>query len=204
MSKIARPDHPINDLLIERWSPYVLAERPVEADKIRRCLEAARWAASSYNEQPWRFIIAVRQDAPAEFEKMLGCLVEANQAWAKRAPVLMLTLAKKTFTQSGKPNRVREHDLGLAAAHLTFQATALDLYVHQMAGIDPAKIRATYHVPDDFEPVTAIALGYLGRPDEAPELADRDRQPRTRRPLDEWVFGGDFGTASPVVSESAS
>src|SRR5688500_7607928 len=157
--KLAKPDHPILPVMAERWSPYAFDPRPVERDKLLSCLEAARWAASSYNEQPWTYILAERTDKAA-FDKMLGCLVEGNQAWAKNAGVLMLGIVSSFFTKNGNPNRVCEHDLGLAAGNLTIQATALGLHVNQMAGIEPAKIRATYKVPDGHEPLTGIAIGY--------------------------------------------
>jgi len=138
--KQARSKHSIHELIASRWSPYTFDPRPVEPDKLLSCLEAARWAASSYNEQPWSFIVARREDE-AQFDQMLGCLVEANRAWAKNAGVLILTVVSRFFTRNGKPNRVAEHDIGLAAGNLTVQATALGLHVHQMAGIDTSSAR---------------------------------------------------------------
>lgn len=198
--KFAQPDHAILDIISRRWSPYALDPRPVAAEQVRQCLEAARWAASSYNEQPWIFILAMREDED-QFNRMLECLMDANQAWAKNAGVLMLTAVRKTFSRNGKPNRVAEHDLGLAAANLTLQATALGLHVHQMAGILPAKVRQQYNVPEGYEPTTAIAVGHAADPDRFAEksLADRDREPRSRKRLAEFVFAGAWGRASPVV-----
>jgi len=192
--KHAKPDHDILQPLVERYSPYVFEPRPVEREKLLQCLEAARWAASSFNEQPWSFIVAEREDTAA-FEKALGCLVEANQQWAKNVGVLILTTTRRQFSKNNKPNRVCEHDLGLAAGNLTVQASALGLAVHQMAGIDMQKVRRTYDVPEGHDPMTAIAIGYAGDPDQSddPELADRDRGERTRQPFDQWVFGEAFG-----------
>ncbi len=189
--KRANTDHPILELLAERWSPYAFDPRPVEEEKLWACLEAARWAASSYNEQPWSFLVAERGNE-AEFAKMLSCLVEANQAWAKDAGVLMISVVCKTFQRNGKPNRVAEHDVGLAAGNLTMQATAIGLAVHQMAGIDLDKTRETYGIPDSHDPLTGIAVGYAADPDHAAneQFAQRDRAPRTRKPLDEFVFRG--------------
>lgn len=197
--KRAVTEHDIIDVLAERWSPRAFADRPVEPKKLRQLFEAARWAASSYNEQPWRYIVATKDD-PEGYERLLNCLGEFNQQWAKTAPVLMLGFYKTTFSRNGKNNRCAAHDLGAASAQLTAQATALDLYVHQMAGIEIDVIQETYDVPDDFEPMAALAVGYLGDPDVLPEkLAKRERSERSRRPLDETVFGGDWGEASSLV-----
>lgn len=199
--KHATPDHPIHELISARWSPYAYNGKSVEPAKLLSCLEAARWAASSYNEQPWRFIIATR-DNRAEWDRLLSCLLEANQAWARHAGVLILTVASTTFQRNGKPNRVCEHDIALAAANLTFQATALGLHVHQMAGINADAIRQTYAIPAGFNPVTAIAIGYAASTaTEAPdaELAQRDAAARSRKPLSEFVFASSWGTSAPVV-----
>ncbi len=193
--KHANPDHPIEPAIAKRWSPYVYDPRPVERDKLLSCLEAARWAASSFNEQPWSLIVAERADDQA-FDAALQCLVEANQAWACNAGVLILTAVKTTFTRNGNPNRVAEHDLGLAMGNLSIQATALGLEAHQMAGVNLAKVRQTYDIPDGYEPVTAIALGYVGDPSKAdPQLAQRDQGSRDRKPLSEWVFAGRWGNS---------
>ena len=184
----------------QRWSPRAFSARPVEPDKLRRLFEAARWSASSFNEQPWRFIIATRDD-PEECEKALSCLVDANQSWAKLAPVLILTVTKKTFTQNGKENRVHNHDLGIAAAQFTLQATREGLYVHQMAGVQIDRVREVYSIPDDFEPFTGIAVGYLGDPAQLPEdLRDKEGPAWKRKPLSEIVFADKFGQAASLVS----
>lgn len=198
--KKAKPDHPIHPLLATRWSPYVFDPRPVEPEKLRSCLEAARWAASSYNEQPWFFLLATRDDE-AEFRRMLGCLVEANQEWAQDAGALFLTVVKRRFARNGKPNRVAEHDLGLAAGNLCVQATTLDLSVHQMQGIEIEKTRETYGVPEGHDPWTAIAIGYAADPERArvEKFAERDRTARDRRRLDEFVFGGSWAKSAPLV-----
>ena len=193
MEKPAQTEHPILDLLARRWSPRAFADRRVEPEKLRRLFEAARWSASSFNEQPWRFILATKDD-PREYARLLGCLIEKNQAWAVHAPVLMLGLTRTHFTKTGKPNRVHEHDLGLAMGNLTIQAMAMDLWVHQMAGIDPDQARTTYSVPDDFTILTACAIGYMGDPDILPEgLREAERSTRSREPLDEFVFARTFG-----------
>jgi nitroreductase len=188
VEKVAATQYPIHDLIAKRWSPRAFDPRPIPAEQIRSILEAARWSASSFNEQPWRFLVARREDSE-EFEKMLGCLMEGNQGWARNAGVLMLTVARKTFTANDKPNRVALHDIGLAAATLTLQATALGLCVHQMAGIHPDKIREAYGVPDGYEPETAIAIGYEGSLESLPEnLREMENAPRDRRAQNEFVF----------------
>ena len=196
-AKTAKTTHPIHDLLAQRYSPYAFEPRPVEKPKLLACLEAAGWAASSYNEQPWRVILAVREDQPA-FNKALGCLVEANQAWAKNAGVLMLTMVSRTFARNGTPNRVAEHDLGLAMGNLTVQAEELGLAVHQMAGVNLQQVRTAYQVPEGVDPVTAVTIGYAAQPGDD-ELGKRDQNPRTRKPLTEWVFGPTFGKPAAVV-----
>jgi nitroreductase len=188
VKKTAKTDHPVHELIADRWSPRALDPRPVDAAQIRSLLEAARWAASSFNEQPWTFLVARREDTE-RFETMLSCLMSGNQSWARNAGVLILTVAKQTFTRNDRPNRVAAHDIGLAAAGLSFQATALGLCVHQMAGIEMDKIRETYNVPAGYDPVTAIAIGHQGALEDLPEdLQDPEKQPRQRKPQDEWVF----------------
>ncbi len=197
--KLAAADHPVHDLVRTRWSPYGFSEEPVPDEVLRSLFEAARWAPSAFNEQPWRYIVATRAE-PGEFERLLSCLVEANQTWAKAAPVLALGVAKRTFTHNGKPNKVAHHDLGLAAGNLLLEATARNLLVHQMAGILPERARELYAIPDDAEALTALAIGHPGAPADLPgDLAERDRAPRTRKPLHEFVFSRRWGRAASIL-----
>src|SRR5829696_8377952 len=190
MPPLRDADHPVHDLIRQRWSPRAFAERFVEPEKLLSVLEAARWAPSSNNEQPWHFVVATRE-RPEEYARLLGCLVEKNQAWAKAAPVLMLSLASTVFSRSGKPNRDALHDVGQAVALLTLQATALGLYVHQMAGFSVDAARQTYNLPETVEPVAGIALGYLGDPGSLPEdLRQREVVLSARKPVGEFVFAG--------------
>lgn len=155
---------------------------------MRLLLEAARWAPSSFNEQPWRFLVARREEED-RYERLLGCLTEKNKTWAGRAPVLMVSLARTRFARDGRENRHAWHDVGQAIAHLSVQAAALDLFVHQMAGFSTEWVRTRFDLPEDVEPVAAIALGYLGDPAEAPDgLRERDRDGRTRKPVDELII----------------
>src|SRR5688572_11169626 len=173
--KYAQPDRPILPVMAERWSPYAYDPRPVEREKLLTCLEALRWAASSYNEQPWTYILAERGDTAA-FAQALDCLVEGNQAWAKNAGVIMLSIVSRLFKKNSKPNKAAEHDMGLAAGNFVLQATALGLQAHQMIGIEPAKVRAAYKIPENHDPLTAIALGYPAavQPGTTDQLAQRD------------------------------
>ncbi|MCR9292337.1 MAG: nitroreductase family protein [bacterium] len=197
--KHARPEHPIMDVIAERWSPYNYdPERSVERHKLLSCLEAARWAASSYNEQPWRFIVATK-DSPEQFERGLGCLLEANQEWARHAPVLILTAYASKFSRNDKDNRVALHDLGLAVGNLSIEATRQGLHVHQMAGVNLSRVRAVYGIPEDHEPATAIAIGYARAQATSDELAARDSSQRQRNPLSQWVFGDKWGTTSSLL-----
>ena len=166
---------------------------------MRSLFEAARWAPSSYNEQPWSYIVASRAN-PAEYARLLSCLVDANQAWAKAAPVLALGCTSILFKLNGKPNAAAIHDLGLSAGNLCAEATARGLFVHQMIGILPNKARELYRIPEDVQPLTALAIGYAADPAGADEkLKQRDLAARMRKPLAEFVFGGAWGQASDLV-----
>jgi len=194
MEKPAETNAPIHDLLARRWSPRAFDERLVEADTLRTLFEAARWAPSSSNEQPWRFIVATK-DRETEWNRLFSCLVEGNQKWAFRAPVLVLSVAHMNFGDDGKPNRHAFHDTGLAAENLVLQATASGLVAHQMAGFDVEKARVDLRIPAGYEPVAMIAIGYPGNPDSLPErLRERELRPRSRRPIGEWTFLGQWGT----------
>jgi nitroreductase len=199
MIKTAVTEHPIHELLTKRWSPYAFDSRPIARADLLSLFEAARWAASSYNEQPWHYIVATKEDA-SQFQRVLSCLVEANQEWAKAAPALALGVASLNFKLNGKPNRAAIHDLGLATGSLTFEATQRGLMVHQMIGILPDKARELYGVPAGYEPMTALAIGYAGDPGKLPEkLRERDLAPRTRRPLEEFVFGERWGKPAAMI-----
>jgi len=192
MEKSAENAHPIEELLRRRWSPRAFAERPVEPEKLLSMFEAARWSASSFNEQPWSFIVATRDDE-AEFARMLSCLVESNQTWAARASVLIVSVARLNFAQSGKPNSHAIHDVGLATAQMINQAMAMGLFAHPMAGFYPDKVRELYGVPEGHDPVSVIAAGYAGDPAALTESQrQRELAPRVRKPQEQFVFRGRF------------
>ncbi len=195
MNRPAKTDVPIHELLRQRWSPRAFDPRPIEPAVLRRLFEAARWAASSYNEQPWAFIVGVK-DQPAEYAKVLECLVEFNQGWAKAAPVLLLTVARTVFEKNGQPNRHAFHDVGLAMGNLSFQATADGLVLHQMAGILPDKAKQVFAIPDNWKALTGVAIGYPGDPNTLSEqLRERELAERTRKPTASFVFSGAWGKA---------
>ncbi len=197
--KRARTDHPVHVLVAQRWSPCAFSDEPVAREDLRALFEAARWAPSSYNEQPWSYVVATRED-PEGFGRLLSCLVEGNQAWARYAPVLALGIVTRTFERNGKPNKAAEHDLGLAAGNLLLEATARGLYVHQMIGILPERARELYAIPERAEALTGLALGRLGDPARLPDrLGVRDRTARERKPLRAFVFGARFGQPSELL-----
>ena len=197
MEKLAHPAFPIHELFIRRWSPRAFDERLVAAATLQTLLEAARWAPSSNNEQPWRFIVASKNHE-VDWNRLFNCLAAGNQQWAVRAPVLMLSVASMHFEDDGKPNRHAFHDMGLATENLVLQATASGLVAHQMAGFDVEKARVDLRIPAGYEPVAMIAIGYPGNPDILPErLRERELRPRSRRPIGEWTFWGQWGTRIP-------
>lgn len=195
MQKPAISDHPVHELIRERWSPRAFADQTVEPAELASLFEAARWAASCFNEQPWAFVVTRREDAPV-FARLLGCLVPANQAWAKDAAALTLSVAKLDFAHDGKPNRHAFHDVGQAAAQLAIEATARGLRVHQMAGFDVEKARTELAIPAGWEPVAAIAIGYPADPETLPaDVRERESSPRKRKAVRDFVFSGTWGVA---------
>src|SRR5271163_1789092 len=200
LQKPAETSAAIHDLIRDRWSPRVFDSRPVEPEKLRSLFEAARWAASSYNAQPWYFIVATKDD-PENFAKVLSTFVEFNQGWAKNAPVIALSVAGLKMPHDRSQNRHAFHDVGQAAATLSLEATSLGLQVHQMAGIDPEKAREVFGIPEHFEAVAGIALGYPGTPEALGDpLRERELAPRERKPASSFVFTGKWGQVSPFVS----
>lgn len=182
-------DHPVHDFIRNRWSPRAFADTPVPDEALLSLFEAARWAASSANEQPWRFICAVKSDTE-RFAKMVECLTARNKEWAPNAPVLVVTMVK-THTAPDKVNAYALHDLGLAVGNLTTQASSLGLYVHNMAGFSEDTAKRLFSVPEGIEPVTMIAIGYIGDPAQlSPFNLQRELAPRTRRPLSELIWNG--------------
>jgi len=207
MRKSAETDHPILEPIAERWSPYAFADRPVEPNKLHSIFEAARWAPSAFNEQPWRFFVGSRDGDPAAYEALLNIISPFNRPWAQTAPVLGLSVAKRTYTHNGAENAWAAYDTGQAMGLLLVQATALGLHVHQMAGYDQVTAREVLRLSDDFSPVAAFAIGYVGDPDERlSEERHRDKHRnagRPRRPLTGTLLSAaGFGARSPLVPDS--
>jgi nitroreductase len=200
MQKPASTDAPIQELIRHRWSPRAFEPRPVEPEKLRSLFEAARWAPSTSNSQPWYYIVAIKDDAE-NFARVLQCFNENNQAWTKHAPVIGLSVAAVNFAASGKPNRFALHDLGQASATLALEAVALGLQVHQMGGIFPDKAREIFGVPEGYEVAAGLALGYAGDPHSLPDtLRERELQPRQRKPVSEFVFSGHWGKPAALAT----
>jgi len=184
----------IEPLIAHRWSPRSFdTNRPVEHHKLLACLEAARWAPSCFGDEPWRFIVCDKSTDPDGWQKLLDCLTPKNQLWAQHAPVLLLSCAGSAFRANGNPNRWAQYDTGAAAVSICLQATALGLASHQMGGFDVDKARAAFGIPDEFQPMAAMALGYQAGVDSldegfhALELGERKRQP-----LGGCFFAGDW------------
>jgi nitroreductase len=175
-------------VFFERWSPRSFADREVSPDLLKKVFEAARWAASSFNEQPWRFLVGVR--GSSTYDKIFGVLGEFNKKWAGTAPVLILNAANPRFGRNGKPNRMAFYDLGAAASYLCLQAAAFGLATHQMEGFDTDAARKAFGIPDEYVMGAVMALGYQGEPsalgDE--QLIEKEIAPRTRKPLSEFVL----------------
>lgn len=199
MHKAAVTDHPVHELIRNRWSPRAFSDKPVPEDVLRSLFEAARWAPSSNNEQPWAYIVATKDDR-VNFDKILGTLVEFNAGWAKNAAALAIAVAELAFAKTHSPNRNAQYDTGAATAWLSVEATARGLAVHQMAGFDPAKARQAFAIPEEWEPIAALAIGYPGNPDSLPpKLKDRELAPRTRKPIREFVMTGGWGHTAPFA-----
>lgn len=182
---------PIHPHLAGRWSPvrFDPAGQLSEED-LRGLLEAARWAPSCFGEEPWRFIIARREDGHRD---RLEAQLRSGNAWAKRASLLVATLAKKTFTQNEEPNRWHAHDVGLATEALLTEATSRGLVTHVMGGFDTDGLVKDFAVPDDYTPIAMIAVGHYDPDSPDEKLAKRDQNPRRRRPLSDLAFGASFG-----------
>jgi len=199
MPQATQTDYPVHELITKRWSPVGFATRNVSTSDLCSLFEAARWAASSFNEQPWNFLIATK-DNEEEFTKALSCLVEANQVWAQAASALVFCGTSLLFGRNNKPNSAALHDLGLAVGNLSLEATARGLSVHQMIGILPDRALELYSVPDNFQIVTALAIGYATDPANLPEsLRQRDEAPRRRKRLTDFVFSGKWGQTARMV-----
>ncbi|MBI5422104.1 nitroreductase family protein [Candidatus Peregrinibacteria bacterium] len=185
-SKPAPVGHPIHELIANRWSPLSYSNQPLSPELVQSLLEAARWAPSSFNEQPWSYVVGFQGDAI--HAPLADCLKEGN-AWAKTAPVLMLSVAKTFFDHNHKPNRHAQHDTGAASALMALQATAMGLAFHQMAGFDSDKARSAFGIGEGFEPMAMIAIGFPGDSNALEgKMKEREEAPRSRKPTEELIW----------------
>ncbi len=192
MEKDTLNDHPVNDHIKARWSPRAFDSRSVEEEKIYSIMEAARWAPSAFNEQPWRFLVG--RKGTSTYDLILSTLVEWNQQWASGAPLLVLNVGKKTFTHNGKQNVTFKYDLGQAVAFMTVEIVNQGLVSHQMSGFDPDKASDILEIPDDYQPVSVTAIGYHGDIKNLPDsFQELEVKPRVRNTLEEMVFNDKFG-----------
>lgn len=181
----------IKSLIAERKSYRAFTDQSITREQLGELLYAAHMAASCFNEQPWRFICATKQDE--HYPRLFDCLNEWNRQWAGAAGALIITVAATHFAKNNKPNRFYMHDVGLATSQMSLRAVSMGLAVHPMAGFHSDKARQNFHIPDDFEPVTALAIGYPGDPDSLPEdMRSSETGPRDRQPLSDVWFGGDW------------
>jgi nitroreductase len=175
-------------IILERWSPRAFEDRYVNPADLKKVFEAARWAPSSYNEQPWRYLMGQRESPT--WNKIFSTLVPTNQHWAQNASVLILGAAKIRFSHNDSPNYYAVHDLGAADVLITLQAAALGLVTHQMAGFDQAKAREVFAIPESYAVGSVMALGYQAEPATLPNerFQSQEQMPRSRKPLSEIVF----------------
>jgi nitroreductase len=178
----------ILEIIQERWSPYSFSPAPVEDFKLKAMFEAAGYAPSCNNEQPWLFVITTREDETV-FDDFIGFMADGNKIWAKNAYAIVISMARMKFSHNGKPNRWAFHDTGMAVSNLLLQALALDVYVHQMGGYSVEKVKDYFKLGDDIEPVAMMAVGYLGDGSSlTPELFKRDEARRPRKSINEFVY----------------
>ena len=198
MQKITPVAHEIHPLLQKRWSPRSFSDKMISRESIERLFEAARWAPSTYNEQPWAFIIGTNEDE--HYRQLQECINTHNRKWAGKAPLLGVVLAKRYFGLDRRDNKHYMYDAGLAVSDMIVQATYMNFYAHQLGGFHPDKVIENFNVPGDWEPICMLAIGYLGDPEELPEgIVERDKDERYRKTIDEFVFGVEFGKTSDWV-----
>jgi len=195
LDKPASVSYPVHELIQQRWSPRAFVDKSVALEKVCSLLEAARWAPSCYNEQPWRFFVGHKSSSPEAWQTLFDLLVPFNQQWCKNAPLLILSVCKKTFSHSGDFNAHAEHDCGMAFENVTLQAVALGLVSHQMAGYNWRQAPELLSLPPDFKPMTMMAVGYQGQPSDISdtELRAQEAEPRQRKTLQEITLSTRWG-----------
>lgn len=197
MSKLAKTSVKINPLLARRWSPRAFLDEQISDELILKMLEAARWAPSASNIQPWQFFVGKKTDG--SYQKIFETLVEFNQMWAKFASVLILICGNKTG-KGGAANETFQYDVGQAVAHLSIQAMSENIYVHQMSGFSKDKAKELFQLPDQIEPLSVVAMGYLGNPDILhSRMQVSEKAGRERKSLNDFVFQNKFGEVSDLL-----
>lgn len=199
--KLASNKYPIHELLVKRWSPRAFENQFIEPNLVRSLFEAARWSPSASNIQPWYFILGLKGDDT--YASISKTLVEFNLLWATRAPLLFIAVYSEYNAQGG-PNPSALYDLGQSVAHLTIQATAQGLYVHQMTGFDPEKAKELFNIPDGYKAATVAAVGYMGDYNDLhPNLIPGETSARERRRTCDTVFSGKFGQSSKLFEKGS-
>ncbi len=192
ITKIANTDFPIHDLLARRWSARAFSTKTVEKSKLLSILEAARWAPSSRNEQPWRYVVFT-DDNREKLDKARSILLEINN-YAKRAPILICAITKRTYSDNGIYNRLHFHDLGAANENMFLESFNQGLIMHEMGGFNRDKARELFNIPDDYEVGIMIAIGYQDSHEILPErYREKANSPRERKPLSEIAFLEELG-----------
>jgi nitroreductase len=199
MKNLAPAEYPVHELIRERWSPRAFSKKEISSEDLRSLFEAARWAPSSSNEQPWAFIVATRNDSE-NFTKALQPLVEFNVNWAKNAYVLGFAVTELAFARNNTPNRNAHYDTGAAMSQLTTEATSRGILVHQVAGFDPDTAREVFEIPAGWDAIAAFAMGYPGDPASLPQpYRDRETAPRVRKPIREFVMSGKWSHTADFI-----
>lgn len=198
--KSATTLYELHPLIAQRWSPRAFDDsRELEMTQVCQLLEAARWAPSCFNEQPWRFFVGHKTQTPDAWNVLFDLLVPFNQGWAKRASMITLSVAKETFTQNGKPNRHAQHDVGLAMENMVIQAASMGIASHQMAGFDDEKARQVLAIPPDYTPMAMCVFGYPASADTLDkELKEREEEPRSRKALYDITFSTHWDHTYPL------
>lgn len=196
MEKPALNQYDIHPLIKRRWSPRSFEDKPVENEKLQRVFEAARWAPSAYNMQPWSYIIGKK--GTSSYDNIMNTLIEFNQSWTKFAPVLVLVIGKEIDAKD-KPNDTFKYDTGQSVAYLTFQAMHEGLFMHQMSGFSKTKAIENFSIENNYQPIAVFALGYVSSPDQLPEkLQEMERSERSRKSFEDFVFEERFNKKSDV------
>jgi nitroreductase len=201
MKNSAPTEFPVHEFIRDRWSPRAFSDKAIAAADLRSLFEAARWAASSSNEQPWAFVVATRADSE-NFTKALQPLVEFNVNWAKNANVLGFAVCELSFAKNKTPNRNAQYDTGAAMALLSIEAVSRGILVHQMAGFDPDTAREVFEIPAGWDAIAAFAMGYPGDPLSLPQpYRERETAPRVRKPVREFVMSGKWGQTADFITK---